>query len=725
MTNKRNLPGCFNILTKKGLQWYIDSYAIPASLNPVLPEKDTPIYPFVPRKIGVYTRHFDYCNYRLPLTKFLIEVFLFHEVHLTQMNPFGLAKVCHFELACRGLGSDLDLDVLRAFYRLNRPGICYTFKVRDKTSCCYTWITTNIKDWKDHFFLVDDRCVPEFMTWRLKKSRLPPPLPEDIEFNKDLYANLIKEAGRIQKYPEHILVMGRISTIWAEPEWYPTLKWNKEAMGLKEALRLKSFDSKELDIRATKTPKGDPPYLSVVQENLYQIRKPEAPNNQGGLAGQGSSGVHSEEGAEGDDDGGEERPQASFKRRRATSSEPDLSLRLVKMKKLDFLTITLDDDEVDQTTGFSDAGILLENLNAHLHGGRTPRDCPVNIPSSPLSFGGPTTKVIEGARMSDPLSLKRIEHSPSGKPTTGFASNVSRPSPQPIDGGDSASSSPLWYKAEATFLYRELGLGNIGDMDPARALEKYIPEWSLTNKAKMALFHLGTPAEHAHYRKMSSPEHGNALMLANLPKLRPAAAYEAQDKALQDLEALKLKFGDLEKTLSDVEKRHLAELKEMQMSYDQLLADHHRLTNDKDEHERARDRAVESHKATIDEAKGMLTRCDGEMVELYAQVSELMLTKQCPKLEKVVADLVNCVNVVGVNEGIKQGFKAAHDSVCSTEEVPGYDVGAQDALNATIKAFDDLHISVLGKVADLVDKPLSVIQQRSKLPIVEEDDNEA
>ncbi|KAJ0465351.1 hypothetical protein HanHA300_Chr14g0537331 [Helianthus annuus] len=133
----------------------------------------------------------------------------------------------------------------------------------------------------------------------------------------------------------------------------------------------------------------------------------------------------------------------------------------------------------------------------------------------------------------------------------------------------------------------------------------------------------------------------------------------------------------------------------------------------------------------------MLTRCDGEMVEVYAQVSELMLTKQwfltdgiawvvklvhqSPELEKVVADLVNSVNVVGVNEGIKQGFKAAHDSVRSAEKVPGYDEGAKDALDAVIKAFDNFHISVLGKVANLVDKPLSVIKQRSELPIVKED----
>ncbi|MFS8027597.1 hypothetical protein Hanom_Chr16g01500581 [Helianthus anomalus] len=111
MANKSNLSGCFNILNKNGLNWYVEQYAIPASLNPVLPTKDTAIYPFVPGKIGVYTRMFDYCNYRLPLTKYLIVVLLFHEFHLSQMNPFGLAKVCHFELACRGLNSDLDLNV--------------------------------------------------------------------------------------------------------------------------------------------------------------------------------------------------------------------------------------------------------------------------------------------------------------------------------------------------------------------------------------------------------------------------------------------------------------------------------------------------------------------------------------------------------------------------------------------------------------------------------------
>ncbi|KAJ0844786.1 hypothetical protein HanRHA438_Chr15g0706341 [Helianthus annuus] len=639
-------------------------------------------------------------------------------------------------------------------------------------------------------------------------------------------------------------------------------------MGLREALRLKSFDSKELEIRATRTPKGDPPYLNVVKENLYQIRGPEVPNDQGGLAGQGGSGpnpsaqtanvapaqivaatgsgkgkgketssigskgsgskfVIEDEGVhlsvgdeeeraenlkEGGDDGDEEeeneeeQPQISLKRKGAPSKSGPKPRQ--KRTKTDFKTITLDDDD-DQVTGFSTAGGVLENLNAYLHGGRTPRDHPKNIPSSPLSFGGGTTKVVADVLTSD---LKRIEPSPSGKFTTGVASNVSRPSPKPVDGGDSASSSPLWFNTESVFLSRESGLGGIEGMDSTRALEKYVPEWSLTNKdrivdalsAKMALFHLGTPAEHSYYRKMSGLELGNALMInqaqsnslvvesykrwieseSTCNKLRreianlknednvrsktkqelsslrsqidrlkeqnleakevnkltqasAAVAYEARDKALQDLEIFKLKFADLEKKLSGVEKKHAAELKEMQTSHDQLLADYHRLVDVKDELERARDREIESHKTIIDEATGMLIRCERDMIESYAQLSELKLTKQwfltdgiawvvklvhqSPELERVVADLVNSVNAVGANEDIKHGFEAAKGPARSFEEVPGYDGDARDKLNAAVKAFEDFNISVLGKVADLVDEPLSAIKQQSELPIVKED----
>ncbi|KAM0041154.1 hypothetical protein Hdeb2414_s0011g00362941 [Helianthus debilis subsp. tardiflorus] len=323
------------------------------------------------------------------------------------------------------------------------------------------------------------------------------------------------------------------------------------AMGLKDALRLKSFDSTELDVRATKTPKGDPPYLSIVQENLYQIREPIAPTDQGGSAGQGGSGsapsiqtvnvapaqaaavvggdkgkkivshevkgsdskvvlygsVHlsvedeevNVEGRDEGDDDYEARPQIRLKRGRTTSSKADPNPKTLKKKKLDFKTITLDDNEVDQVTGFSTAGGLLDNLNAHIRGGRIPRDRPVNIPTGSLSFGGPTTKVVEDIHMPDPLSFNRMNLLPPVSLQRGLL---------------------LMFRGKALNQLM-LGSSDAVDVDFAYAMEKYVPEWSLTNNdrivdalaAKMDLFYLGTPAEHAYYRKMSGPELGNALML--------------------------------------------------------------------------------------------------------------------------------------------------------------------------------------------------------------------
>ncbi|KAM0035917.1 hypothetical protein Hdeb2414_s0015g00452161 [Helianthus debilis subsp. tardiflorus] len=292
----------------------------------------------------------------------------------------------------------------------------------------------------------------------------------------------------------------------------------------------------------------------------------------------------------------------------------------------------------------------------------------------------------------------------------------------------------------------------------AEASEKYVPDWSLVNKdriinalsAKMSLFHLGTPAEHFCYRRVSEPELGNALMLnqaqsnslvvetykrwveaesnyrryerevaylkieenirsktkQELASLRAqvdhlkaqvsetreinkasqasaTAAFEARDKAVQDLESLRLKFGELEKKLSEFGEGSKSEQKRMQSSYDQLLADHIRVGDD-----------------------WVVRACVG--ASSY-------------ELEKVVADLVNNVNDVGMNDEIKQGFQAAKTSYRAVSELPGYDEGAKDVLEAAIVAFDNFHISVLSKVADFVNEPLVVTKEKRKLPVVKED----
>ncbi|MFS8035176.1 hypothetical protein Hanom_Chr17g01589981 [Helianthus anomalus] len=53
---KDNLSESFSVLTQRQLNKFVREYRIPADLNPVLPAKDKPIYPFISGKFPFYTR---------------------------------------------------------------------------------------------------------------------------------------------------------------------------------------------------------------------------------------------------------------------------------------------------------------------------------------------------------------------------------------------------------------------------------------------------------------------------------------------------------------------------------------------------------------------------------------------------------------------------------------------------------------------------------------------
>ncbi|KAF5762643.1 hypothetical protein HanPI659440_Chr15g0575721 [Helianthus annuus] len=164
-------------------------------------------------------------------------------------------------------------------------------------------------------------------------------------------------------------------------------------------------------------------------------------------------------------------PQDSLKRRHKQSSKSDLNPKEPKKPRFVYVTnqVALLEDESDHAPAFSASGALLDNLPAHLTGGKILRDRPYTSRPSPLSFHGPDTRLVacDNIDMYDPPSPKKIGPYPSGKPPTGVDSNISRPCPQPVDGGDIASSSPLWYETEAVLVCRELGSGEAMDVDSA------------------------------------------------------------------------------------------------------------------------------------------------------------------------------------------------------------------------------------------------------------------
>ncbi|MFS7937098.1 hypothetical protein Hanom_Chr05g00423531 [Helianthus anomalus] len=208
-----------------------------------------------------------------------------------------------------------------------------------------------------------------------------------------------------------------------------------------------------------------------------------------------------------------------------------------------------------------------------------------------------------------PLSPKEVGPSPPGKIPTGVdSSNISRPSPRQTDGGDSVSSSPGWYETEAVLVCWESGVSDKAiDVDLAEALEKYVPDWS-SNSLVVETYKRWVEAQSScrrferevavlkkHEGMNTKVKQEIALLHASVGRLKEqvletkeigkasqasaAAAYEARDKAVQDLEVANLNLQETQSKLVEVEEKWKTKRHEMQIAYDKLLADHVRLEN--------------------------------------------------------------------------------------------------------------------------------------------------
>ncbi|GJX27032.1 hypothetical protein Tco_0233328 [Tanacetum coccineum] len=125
-------------LNQKALDALCTKYHIPASVHPSLPGSDKSILQSPDGKIGVYSRFFDFANYRLPLSQFLVDVLGHFRIHLSQLSVFGAAKVSHFEILCRVHGFQPSINLFRAFYTSSYTKGWLSFIKRfDAAPVCY------------------------------------------------------------------------------------------------------------------------------------------------------------------------------------------------------------------------------------------------------------------------------------------------------------------------------------------------------------------------------------------------------------------------------------------------------------------------------------------------------------------------------------------------------------------------------------------------------------
>ncbi|KAJ0614516.1 putative AH/BAR domain superfamily protein [Helianthus annuus] len=115
-------------------------------------------------------------NLRVPLTVFVAEVLEHYKIHISQLSPFGMIRIRHFEYTFRALGLDVTVENFRRFYQLTVNTGFFSFSERYGSTKLMT-SPKGITKWKTKFFYIKAAAVAANMTLRNVNETIP---AEDI-----------------------------------------------------------------------------------------------------------------------------------------------------------------------------------------------------------------------------------------------------------------------------------------------------------------------------------------------------------------------------------------------------------------------------------------------------------------------------------------------------------------------------------------------------------------
>ncbi|GKB90903.1 hypothetical protein Tco_0963175, partial [Tanacetum coccineum] len=215
-----------SIMTREMVENFCNNYYIPDEVHPVAPGRDKTITQFPEGKVGVYTRFFDYCGYRIPFTKFFMAVLRYFRIHISQLSPFGAARVSHFEVLTRVLDLAPSVTVFRAFYTRTYSDGLFSFAKRSPSSpSCFPKPPDSIKNWSDHFFWVDAKVFPIPVSLYVGGALEKDPAPHLTARQEQTVRLLENNKAPFRRYPECFLCLVGLSPYYPFDEnTYPAFE---------------------------------------------------------------------------------------------------------------------------------------------------------------------------------------------------------------------------------------------------------------------------------------------------------------------------------------------------------------------------------------------------------------------------------------------------------------------------------------------------------------------
>ncbi|GKC53916.1 hypothetical protein Tco_1076661 [Tanacetum coccineum] len=202
---------------------FSSEYFIPENLHPELPGPGDHIVDFPEGKIGVYTKKFEFANFRIPISQFLFDILGYYQIHLSQLSVIGAAKVSHFEINCRVLNIIPTVNLFRVFYvpSYNSGWMSFSKRPGKNTPQCYTKPLDSLKNWNNRFFWVDEKVFPTVVAWRTAATK--DDKPQANTYSVVDVATLDTHRTPFQKQPEELLcLVGLSRNFFLHDDEYPT-----------------------------------------------------------------------------------------------------------------------------------------------------------------------------------------------------------------------------------------------------------------------------------------------------------------------------------------------------------------------------------------------------------------------------------------------------------------------------------------------------------------------
>ncbi|GJS33815.1 hypothetical protein Tco_0532197 [Tanacetum coccineum] len=227
------LEDAVSTISEEYLLEFTSEYSILESLHPELPGPEETIADFSEGKVGVYTKFFEFANYRIPLSQFLFDILGYYQIHLSRLSVIGAAKVGHFEINCRVLNIIPTLNLFHVFYvpSYNSGWMSFSKRPGKNTPQCYTKPLDSLKNWNNRFFWVNERIFPTIAAWRTSA-------PKDKVPSADSYAAadvtlLDTHRTPFQKQPKHLLcLIGLSQRYFLGDDVYPTFLYDDDRVGV-------------------------------------------------------------------------------------------------------------------------------------------------------------------------------------------------------------------------------------------------------------------------------------------------------------------------------------------------------------------------------------------------------------------------------------------------------------------------------------------------------------